>query len=183
MQLRVRDTYIINTDTVALVPNYDGECPVKVLEAGKAEPIFVRKTSKSLIDYACRLVLSDIDSRRKMIYERLRYRNKTPIPIDPYSNIYTFPTKSPSNFDCHWLFLSYIYKMMPLSKKGENGKPKTKILFTDGQELVVDVSIYSLQKQYERTLCCKSLFDEIFIKGQYKFKVIAEPHHVNPPYI
>lgn len=174
------DHYSVTEQTMALVPNLDGEYIVKVFERDRTEPIYVKQTALKLIDQACKEQLSDIRSRRNAVRDQLNFAKKQPIAIDILRRIYAFPTESPYNPTCHWLFLSHIKEIKPLRTAEKNGKRKTKIIFKDLQELVIDTSTYILSKQYDRTLKCKEHFEELLLSGYVTYKLIAE---AQVPYI
>lgn len=168
-------TYRVNIRTMAFIPNFDEEYLVKVKERGRTEPIYVKQTALKLIDQACKEQLSDYRSRRKAVQERLKFPKKPPIAIDILRKIYAFPTESPKNATCHWLFLSHIKEIVPLHNKSQDGAKRTKIIFKDLQELVIDTSTHIILNQFERTLHCKEVFEELMISRLVDFKIIAEP--------
>lgn len=164
---------------MAFVPNFDEEFVIKVLDS-KRNTLFVKETAEQMIERACKEQLSDMRSRREAVKARLPYSQKLPIVIDILRGIYAFPTESPDNMTCHWLFLNHIYKIVPLSTRTKEGKKRSKVIFKNSEELIINISYYSLSKQLKRAYHCKAVFDDMVLNNQVTYKIIAE---ATVPYI
>ncbi|MDP4552888.1 competence protein ComK [Alkalihalobacillus macyae] len=102
------------------------------------------KTPVELIRHACLEAGMTYEGRRKAVIYHLRYEQQTPIIVSNWNSISVFPTESPEKMDCCWIFYQHVKEMTALSKSC------SKILFLDGFELMVPVSVGRLQKQMER---------------------------------
>lgn len=110
-------------------------------------------SKKSQIDLICDACLeggSTYDGRRKAMVYHLKYEHQTPIVISTANGICAFPTESPDNLDCYWIFYHHVRNMMPLSKHS------TIVHFHSGLKIEVPVSYARLQKQMERMGRCIS---------------------------
>jgi competence protein ComK len=74
---------------------------------------------------------------------QLKIQQKIPVLIDPFRQIYFFPTLSPSHCDCVWINASEI---MTIKTSGIN----TIILFKDKTVLNLGIGRRSLKKQWMR---------------------------------
>jgi competence protein ComK len=148
------DNYEISENTLALKPAYNLEYSTIVLE-GKEE-YYVRKTPLELIKRAALIGGAEYDGRRFAVSYLTGIKKKVPIPINPQKNIYTFPTQSPSQMDCHWIFFSHVNLI-----SGAASVKKTIIVFENGKKLELKESAHVLDKQMYRTwMCVKALSGE-----------------------
>lgn len=169
------ERYSINEETMAFIPNFNEEYVVKILERERKIATLVKETAIEMIDKACKQQLSDIRSRRNAVKMYLPYyQKKLPIVIDVARRIYAIPTESPDNMTCHWLFLSHIHKIVPLSTRTKEGKKRSRVIFKDKQELIINTSYYSLMNQLQRALHCKAVFEDLVLSGHATYKIIAE---------
>jgi competence protein ComK len=130
---------------MALVPARNTEYYTIVHELHQT--IYVKKTPLEIIHQGCLLNYSSYNGRRDAVIHHTGYARKVPIPIDPERNIITFPTLSPSNFDCVWIFLKHIECFTPQNKN-------TLITFRNGKLLSVPVSSLVVEKQVYRSTRC-----------------------------
>lgn len=74
---------------------------------------------------------------------RLRIRQKIPVLIDPYRQIYFFPTLSPLSVQCLWINASQIKSIKSVNLE-------SKIVFLDNTVVTLPVGRRSLMKQWQR---------------------------------
>ena len=74
---------------------------------------------------------------------RLAIRQKIPILIDPYRQIYFFPTITPSSTDCLWINAAHIRSIKSAGLDSE-------IRFNDSTSLRINIGRRSLMKQWKR---------------------------------
>ncbi|MCM3742114.1 competence protein ComK [Oceanobacillus luteolus] len=142
--------YHINQQTVALLPAYTLEYDTIVLE--QDQKIHVKKPALHLIKEACLTYGSSYEGRRESVMHQTGVKRKVPIPISIYWNLYAFPTHSPTDYNCAWLFHRHIYSIHPSSDS------KTTILFNNNECITVDVSPFTIQNQIKRTELCQLTF-------------------------
>ncbi len=133
----------ITLSTMALVPAYDGKNQTIIFDQSGNQVSYPHSKLK-ILDDACLVRASSYDGRIKAVRKALHYFNKTPLMICPQDSIYALPTISPQDYNCIWLFHHHIQEFF----KEEN---KTYVSFKNGDRLLVNNSIYSLHKQWERT--------------------------------
>ncbi|WP_420818828.1 competence protein ComK [Paraliobacillus sediminis] len=75
-------------------------------------------------------------------------KRKVPIPINLMKNIHAFPTQSPSQFECKWIFYNHVLLIKP---NHSNSTYKSIITFKNLQELPMYETYYVLEKQMHRT--------------------------------
>ena len=75
---------------------------------------------------------------------------KSPIVVEESNEIIFFPTSSPRVNNCYWLSLKNI-------KKYEPNKDKSKIIFKNEIELLINISYGSLQNQILRSTMLESV--------------------------
>src|SRR5699024_8195818 len=98
-----------------------------------------------LIDLACRYFGSSLQGRQEGTREVSRITHKAPIAIDPSTGMFFFPTTSPQNRKCSWIKHTHADDTQPIGHK------KTKIIFNNGQYIVVNISYGSMKNQLQRT--------------------------------
>ncbi|WP_163538998.1 competence protein ComK [Gracilibacillus sp. YIM 98692] len=148
-------SYQITHQTLAILPAYEMEFQAKVIEFD--QEILIQQTPLDIIKQNCKDGGSTYEGRKQAVYHHLNFKQKTPIPIHPIHYIYAFPTKSPTDHDCVWLFFYNIKKVTPASPES-NEHAQTMILFHSGQQLALTESPYTIQKQYDRTGMCTVVF-------------------------
>ncbi len=74
---------------------------------------------------------------------RLRIRQKIPVLIDPYRQIYFFPTLSPLSAQCLWINAAQIKSIKTVNLE-------SKIVFLDDTAVILPVGRRSLMKQWQR---------------------------------
>ena len=94
--------YDINRDTIALIPATHPDYSTIVWE--KDQILHVRKTPIQLIKKGSLEGGAEYDGRRAAVTYKTGIQSKVPIPINPFEQIYAFPTHSPKLFECTWLF-------------------------------------------------------------------------------
>jgi competence protein ComK len=104
-------------------------------------------------------VVALLFSRKHEIRPRASQKSKVPIPISPRENIYAFPTHSPDNFECIWVFYHHVKSI----KKDPNIPKQTIITFKNTFQLTLNVSYRSIEKQMQRTSQCIVGFLQKFV--------------------
>ncbi|WP_281243699.1 competence protein ComK [Virgibacillus subterraneus] len=99
-------SYQINQDTMALLPVAHADYSTIVIE--RNQQLFVKKTPWQLIQLSCLENCSTYEGRRAAVMYHMGIKRKVPIPINPSKNLFTFPTHSPTEFECNWIFYSHI---------------------------------------------------------------------------
>ncbi|WP_272435225.1 competence protein ComK [Terrihalobacillus insolitus] len=116
----------------------------------------LKKTALQLIKLACLDGYSTYDGRRIAMMYKTSSRKKVPIPINPELHIFAFPTMSPSQFDCNWIFYNHVQAIKPTTKK----LSQTIITFKYKEQLALKESYYTIEKQMYRTAVCMLSFSQ-----------------------
>ncbi|UCZ52935.1 competence protein ComK [Bacillus shivajii] len=143
---KVLENYEINPDTMAILPAKEVEYDTIVIE--KHAKYYVKQTPLKMIKLACLDGGSNYQGRREAVTHLTGAMQKMPIPINPNLNIYAFPTHSPSNMDCMWLFYQNILQLKPAPPHD------TTITFTNNESITINCSYYTMEKQLHRTSYC-----------------------------
>ncbi|KAB7662872.1 competence protein ComK [Bacillus sp. B1-b2] len=144
----ILNSYKVNTSTKLVSPAYQIDYQSIVLE-GKNEYL-VKKTPLEIIKEATIQGGSEYKGRRTSMTYLTGIHKKIPIPISESKDIYAFPTCSPNNPDCIWVFVHHVEDIMP-----SKGAHPSIILFNDGVEKHMKESQHILKKQLYRTWLCK----------------------------
>lgn len=99
--------YIVGKETMGL---REANHPVFATIIQDANGIYYsRKTALQLLNESC-LLKGGSDYRGKIVAlkHNLKFYYKTPLIISREEKIYAFPTKSPTHFDCRWIFPEHI---------------------------------------------------------------------------
>ncbi len=135
-------TYEINKDTLALIPvnNY----LTKVYE--NSDIFMVENSVMHIIDHSCKYFGSSYMGRHEGTKSLIGISHKSPIIIEESRNLIYFPTSSPRKSDeCCWISLNHINHYM----KNDNN---TIIIFENGSQLELNISIGSFDNQYSRAI-------------------------------
>ncbi|WP_067729110.1 competence protein ComK [Oceanobacillus damuensis] len=147
--------YTIHEQTMALMPAYHSNYQTIALEQERT--LFIRQTPMQLIQAACLEYGATYEGRKQAVIHKTGFQRKIPLPIDAGKNIYVFPTHATNDPDCSWIFATHVRNINPTTHLAEKA-PSSKITFSNGAEILVDVPSSFLQKQMERTLICLSTF-------------------------
>lgn len=147
----MRNNYRITPDTMAIFPKYNTVYQSTILEYHQT----VTKEEKPLdiIKENCLHYGSSYHGRIASVQHHLNFKQKTPVPIQPTKEIYSFPTQSASSFDCIWLFFHAI-------KHIESKEHHSFITFINCKIVNIDTSYYAILKQYNRTGMVKVLMEQ-----------------------
>lgn len=148
MNSTILSTYEITSNTLALIPAAQIDYDTIVLEP--QGQLHVRKTPMQLIEPACLEGGASYDGRRLAVSYQTGSRKKIPIPINPLDEIYAFPTHSPKQFNCHWIFYHHVKAIKPHHQLASHAI----VTFKSGQQLTLPVSYHTLERQMHRTSHC-----------------------------
>ena len=131
--------YIINENTVALLPN--GK-KTKILELNQ-ERLLEESISK-ILEYNCNINGSTFEGRRKGSSYLIGVSYKPPIIVDEIKRIILIPTHSSKNPNCSWFVLENILKYYL------NKNHQVTILFKNNQKIELNICYANFDKQVLR---------------------------------
>ena len=153
---KIKDTYLINEDTIVLIPARHIEYQTIVLERDRK--LFVRMTPLEIVKLACINEWCTYEGRRKSVMYHTNFKRKIPIPISSQKQIYLFPTHSPSHFDNIWLSFKHIIH----TKKSTQNRNSSVVIFNNNTKLTLNISHYTLRQQMKRTFECVWRMEDAF---------------------
>lgn len=153
-------TYCVTTATQALLSVAHPDYSTIIFENGYK--FYVRQTPTQLIKKACIPGGSSYEGRRTAVSMLIGAKHKVPIPIFPPENIYAFPTHSPTQFECSWIFFHHVKCVVPYGKH-------SKVTFKNGQTIILPVSYYTIEKQMNRTAQCMVRFTYTTYAQQFTY--------------
>ncbi|KAA6453417.1 competence protein ComK [Bacillus swezeyi] len=146
-----KDTYEVNSSTMAVLPLGEGEKPVsKILETERTFRVNMRPFQ--IIERSCRYFGSSYAGRKAGTYEVIKVSHKPPIMVDHSNNIFLFPTFSSTRPQCGWLSHAHVHDFC--AAKYDN----TFVTFVNGETLELPVSITSFENQVYRTAWLRTKF-------------------------
>ncbi|WP_243291432.1 competence protein ComK [Bacillus sp. FJAT-47783] len=141
---QILDNYIINAQTMAILPHFDSNQPVaKIIEFQKV--VYVNTRTTQVIDKSCRYYGASFQGRKTGTKELIGITHKPPIVIDPANTIYFFPTNSPAKPQCAWLSHAHI------SGFKKEAHDQTIVTFHNNESIKLDISFTSFRNQFYRT--------------------------------
>lgn len=143
--------YEINRDTLAIMPLSNKTSKVIEVE----DEYLIEKEVFNVIEHSCEYFGSSYDGRHKGTKSISGITHKSPIIIENTNKIIFFPTTSPSKPECIWISLNNILTY----EKGQI-RGTSKIVFKNGNELNLDISLGSLTNQIFRASRLKFLLEE-----------------------
>ncbi|HLS20767.1 MAG TPA: competence protein ComK [Bacillota bacterium] len=175
------ENYELSSLTMLVTPQFDdfGNVYAKVIE--EDQDIIIRKSPLQIIEVACEYFGSDLRGRQRATEVIANYTYKLPIAIEPYNNIYFFPTASPTTLTCSWLSHSHILRIYQLSSK------QSEIIFNNGRRYTLDVSKHSLTNQLHRTAQLRYLIEQRIKDPKVDFhypplSLVADPKRYFRPF-
>ena len=137
--------YEINRGTLAIIPI--DENTSKVYE--ETEEYIIKKSSNSIIKENCEYYGSSYEGRCIGTRCLTGIKTKYPIIIEESRNIIFFPTTSTRTQQSSWIALNKIKDYSKYNKK-------SKIIFKNDENILLDISFYSLENQICRATILKS---------------------------
>jgi competence protein ComK len=135
------NNYVINRDTLAILPNGKG----KSLVYDGLEVYEVNMSPTLLIKRNCLLNGSSYEGRLKSSDYLINCKYKTPILVNDKHNLIFFPTNSTRLQTCSWISCGIIVKIY----RSERG---TSILFNTDVVITINISFYVIYNQYLRAV-------------------------------
>lgn len=148
----IKETYMINENTLALLPAMQIEYDTIVIE--KQKELYIRQTPFQLIKAACFNDWCTYEGKRQAVILHTNLKRKVPIPINTTKGIYFFPTHSQKSIHNNWIAFHHIVNFNKV-KAESNSPSKTIISFTNGMEMKFDIPFSTIQRQIERAFECK----------------------------
>ncbi|GGA65283.1 competence protein ComK [Ornithinibacillus halotolerans] len=152
----ILSSYQVNNHTLALLPAKHTDYYTIVYEQDRT--LYITQTPLEIIKFSCLYYFSSYEGRREAVVHEFGYKRKVPISIDPKQNLFTFPTYSPENYNCAWIFYHHIRNIKTATT---NPMRKSIITFINEKEVEVDVSTFVLEKQMSRTAICVRRFGKM----------------------
>lgn len=140
----MKESYEINNSTLALIAL---ENKTKVIE--EEREFFIDKTPSNILEESCEYFGSSYLGRKIGTKNLIGITHKSPIIIEESREIIFFPTSSPRLNNCSWISLNNIKNFI---KNNE----KTKIIFDNQKEIIVDVSFGIMENQILRASLLES---------------------------
>lgn len=133
------NTYEINTDTLAVL-SVDNKTS-KIIE--KDNEYFIKTSAYKVMDQSCQYFGSSYQGRTIGSRNILNASYKLPVIVEETREIIFFPTSSATSDRCNWIALNNI-------KNYEKYNDKTKVIFNNGRELILDITYASFDNQLLR---------------------------------
>ena len=137
--------YFVSIDTVALTEIYHPELNTKIYDLNGI--YYSKQTMKEILKKSCDLYGASYKGRIETVRNTFSYWRRTPLMLYPELFLYAFPTKSPEDFSCRWIFLAHIQTHII-----ENNQ--LYVLFKNGMKVELNCPLSIYIKQKERTANC-----------------------------
>ena len=149
---------LIDHRTVAIEPFFTNGHRSKIT---KMDGIFYsEKTPIELLNLACMRYASTLEGRIQAVSQVLHFR-KPPFFIIPY-DLGVFPTTSPKNPDCVWIF-SRPFHIVEVSKG------ISRLDFGNDISILVNVSVHTLKQQQQRLHMVINYYRSIQEESKYMY--------------
>lgn len=149
MRLIELKDYHVTNNTVALTEVYHPEFNTKIYDLTGI--YYSKQTVKEILEKSCKLYGSSYRGRIDAIRNALPYWGRTPLMLSPERMLYAFPTKSPDDFTCRWIFPAHIHTHIM-----ENNH--LYVLFKNGMKVELNCSLSTYLRQKEKTAHCLTHF-------------------------
>lgn len=132
--------YEFSNGTLAIVPNENETSLVYEDE----ERYFINQKPFKIMEESCKYFGSSYNGRKESSKSILGVEYKVPIIVHDSNNLVAFPTTSPKSDDCAWISLNRVKNIKKIDSTN------TKIIFDNNKEIVVPVSLRSIENQIAR---------------------------------
>ncbi len=140
------ESYEIYEDTYAVLSEHLGK--TKIIE--KEGEYLIQNDAYNIMDESCKYYGSSYKGRINAAKTILNCSYKLPVLVEESSCLIFFPIKSSLLDDCCWINLNSI-------KKIEKVNNKSKIIFVNNKEIVLNISKLSLENQIYRSTMLESI--------------------------
>ena len=137
--------YKIGQTTMAILPVSHVEFRSKILDV--CGEFYSKKTPIQLVKEACSNDGCSYEGKRDSIISSFGFTQKTPIPVRPGELLYAFPTTSPEQFECMWIFVHQVHSIAA----NPTDKNSTMIFFHNHVHMNINASVYTTRRQPELT--------------------------------
>ena len=131
--------YEINDETLAILSFNDGKS--RVIE--NSEEYIVDDNPYAVMEHSCKYFGSSIEGRISGSRDILASIYKTPVIVEESLGLIFFPTEALESLNVSWISYKNI-------KNVEKDGKKTKIIFKNGSNIVVDCPFFSIKNQIFR---------------------------------
>ena len=138
--------YEINRDTLAILPIENDKS--RIVE--RHNEYIIDYNPQQIMEHSCEYFGSSLVGRLSASKSMLGSIYKAPVMVEESRNIIFFPTSSPLLSGNVWVSLNNI-------EKYEKNDEKTRILFKDGKEIIVDIPFSSIENQILRSARLESI--------------------------
>ncbi len=133
-------SYEINKDTLAILPKSENESIVYESD----NKYIVKESVDKIMEDSCLYFGSNFEGRKAGSARLLNLTHKLPILVEESNSIIFFPTSSPRLAKCSWISLNNIDHY-------ERDNEGSKLVFKDGQSLILPISYGMLDNQVLRS--------------------------------
>ena len=133
--------YEIDLSTLMLMGLDDATTKVITLD----DEFVINIDSKKIIDNSCKYFGSSLNDRVNMTKRLINIKSKSPIIIEESINIIFFPLKSIRDKCNIWISYNNLEKYI-------NNGDKTRFIFNNKKEVIIDFSYYIIDNQVTRSL-------------------------------
>lgn len=148
-------SYEINPKTMALLYN-EATLGSIIIETDRI--IYCVLTPNQIIKRSCILLGISYEMRRESIRRILKKSQMLPVIMDSYEKIIVFPTSSPRNEKCEWLFFNHIIDNHP----NKYNKKYTIVTFSNGisQKILAASSVIDRQLSLCGLIIARTYYNE-----------------------
>ncbi len=131
--------YEINKETLAILPYEKGK--TKVIE--EKDQYIIDETPYSVMEHSCQYFGSSFDGRVSGSKDILGSIYKAPVIVEESQKLIFFPTKALESLKVSWISYKNIRNVEKYGKK-------TRIIFNNGDRIIVDCPYFSIKNQIFR---------------------------------
>jgi competence protein ComK len=144
------EDYEISQTTIALLHNHHEKYQTKILDL--EGEFYSSKPIMKLLEEACLNNCSTYEGRRQAVIHFTNYTQRIPILINQFEKIIAFPTHSPEQSHCIWIFFHQILEISPINKT------QSLITFKNYKQLQLNISFHTLHEQCKKAAICITRF-------------------------
>lgn len=140
-----RISYIISDDTMFIEANDSQGIITSRIYETEGKVIDCALYPNKVIERNCKFHAQSYSSRKDLTKQLTNVNSKTPIIVDLFGSYLFFCTHSDRVYHNSWINLQHVS-----TYQGSNGS--TRVLFHNNEEITIDISMHSFNKQYLNAL-------------------------------
>jgi competence protein ComK len=172
--VKMVDSYILTSETLFMIPDYDRHDRVCTLVQEGKESLIVSQSPKKILEDTMKYYGFTLEGAINGAKAVLGNYHMVPIVVSAPLNMYWFPTQSPSSEHCIWISLVHIEDIVPYSYL------QSLVSFKTGVSIIINKKAARLINKQQQTAILKVRTEQRLVKKDH-FIILQKRYSKSPP--